>query len=283
MTITANLSEYSLVDKADLGLGGRLYPEDMIIEARGAKVSEIRHWANINDQDILDVRRHITDIITSCVRVSSASEEHQYSPKDLYEFDQTALLLIINQLTFADTKKHNIFTKAKCGNAACGKAFDNLPIQPSNIMYTELDERFEKYIDTEHGGFLIKTKSYGDIAVKPSTIGLGMAITEWVRTFDADFVRSNMNMFSIVSLLATDWRKTNNKALRLLQVEQYNNMTPDKLSFYTMLYEKTSVQPKDMLEFICPDCGARFQSRLQFEGGYRAMFLPVQDTDAELL
>lgn len=279
----SNLSEYSVIDKADLGLNGILYPEDMVIEARGANVKEIRHWANINEKDILDVRKHIVDIITSCVRVTSTIEGKTYSPKDLYEFDQTALLLIINQLTFADLKHHNVFTKGKCSNAACGKTFDLLPVQPSNIMYTELDDKFKKYIDTEHGGFLVKTKSYGEIAVKPSTIGLGIALTEWVKSFDIDFVKDNMNMFSIVSMLAPDWRTANNKSLRMVQVESYNNMTPEKLSFYTMLYDKLTIQPLDKLEFICPDCGARFQSPLQFEGGYRAMFLPVQDTDAELL
>jgi len=279
----SSLSEYSIVDKADLGLGGSLYPADMVIEARPATVKEIRHWANINDEDQLDIHRHIVDIITSCVRVTSADDSKAYSPKDLYEFDQLALLLIINSLTFADIKDHTIAVKGKCSKPSCGKVFDPLAVQPSNIVYKELDERFVKYIDQENGGFKIATKSYGEVVVKPATIGTALAVQEWMKTFELSFIRDNMNMFQIVQMLCSDWRTANNKSLRLLQVEQYNNMDASKLALFTKIMESTTVAPEPYLEYTCPDCGERFRCPIQFEGGYRAMFLPVQNIDDELL
>lgn len=278
-----NLSEYSVVDKADLGLGGILYPADMVIEARPATVKEIRHWANINDDDQLDIHRHIVDIITSCVRVTSTDDNKKYSPKDLYEFDQLALLLIINSLTFADLKDHTIAVKGKCSKSTCGKVFDPLVVQPSNIVYKDINDKFKKYIDQDNGGFKIATKSYGDIIVKPATIGVALAVQEWMKTFDLQFIRDNMHMFQLVQMLCDDWRTANNKTLRLLQVEQYNQMNPNKLSLYTTIMEGTTVAPEPYLEYTCPDCGERFRCPIQFEGGYRSMFLPVQDLNNELL
>ena len=277
-------SAYQVLDRNLLGWNGRLYPDDMVIEVRGADVPEIRAWSNIDEKDPTSIAKHIIDIITSCTRVSSSTNTHSYSVKDLYEHDKLAIMMTIHELTFADKKANNLHVPGECSNPLCGRTFDELIITPANFTFKVPDEKYIKYINAEEGKFVIQTKNYGTIEYRPSTIGLGNAMTSWISTFKPAFVKENQSMFRIVQSLVTDWRLANDKMLRRLQVEQYNNMNADALAFRIHLLDALSIELKPELEYICPDCGATFRSRLSILEGIKHLFLPdIQDFDEELL
>jgi hypothetical protein len=276
-------SAYQEIDKQLLGYQGRLYPNDMKIEVRSAGVPEIREWSNINENDIRSVAQHIIDIITKCVRVTSTIGGKTYNVKDIYEHDKMCLLLLIHQLTFADKKDNMLYVHGECSNTACGRQFDKLAVTPANLLYNVPDEKFEKYIDSERGLFVIQTKNFGTIEYKPATIGLGQAMMNWVSTFKPKFVQENQAMFRMVQSLVQDWRLANDKSLRKLQVEEYNTMNTDVLSFRTELLDQLNIELKDELEYECPDCHSSFRCQLAFEGRYRTLFMPVSNIDSELL
>lgn len=276
-------ASYQQLDKTTLGMQGRLYPSDMVIEVRGADVPEIRAWSNINEKDPMSISKHVIDIITACVRVSSASGVHTYNVKDLYEHDKLALLMTIHTLTFADKRDTMMYVKAECSNEGCGKVFDQLAVTPANLMYKTPDEKYDKYIDAEKGCYVMPTKTYGEIVYRPSTIGLGNAMLSWSKTFKPQFVIDNQEMLKTVQSLVTDWRTANDKSLRKLQIEQYNNMDAKQLGFRSGLIDLLSIEVLDTLEYVCPDCGATFRCPLAIEGGYKGMFVPVQSVDDELL
>jgi hypothetical protein len=278
----ANKSYYQKLDMSTLCFQGKAYPSDMEILVRPATVVEMRHWANIDEQDPLSVSTHILDIIESCVLVES-SLSNKYSYKDLYEVDKIALLLNIYNLTFSDTKNNNLFVKGQCDAIGCGKVFDKLIVQPANICYKVPEESMHKYLDHEHGIFKIETKTFGTIEYKPATIGLGQALMAWVGTFDSKFVRDNMAMFKLVQSMFTDWRLANDKALRTAQVEGYNMWPSSQLSFRLQLLEKFEFEVLQYLEYVCPACGQTFRCPLAFAGGYKSLFIPVQSFDDELL
>lgn len=274
---------YQKVDKNLLGYAGKLYPMDMQIEIRAASVPEIRAWSNMNEDDPQSMASHIIDIIVACTRVTSSIPGKSYSPKDLYEHDKLALLLMIHGATFADQKHNNIFVSGECTNAGCGKQFEKLAISPANLQYNCPDEKYEQYIDADKGCFVMQTKSYGTIEYKPSTIGLGSAMMSWISTFKPQFIRDNQSMFAIVQALVTDWRLANDKTLRRIQIEHYNQMDGNKLGFYLSLIDKLSVTLSNELEYVCPQCGNTFRCELAINGGYKQMFVPVQSLDDELL
>jgi hypothetical protein len=275
---------YVPVDRDLLGFKGRLYPADMLIECRGAGVPEIRAWSNIRENDPTSVSKAIIDIITACTRVSSTTGAHSYNVKDLYEHDKLVLLALVHEITFADKHQNNMHVSGECGNPLCGKVFEELVVTPANFTFKVPDDKYIKYIDGEEGKFVIQTKNYGTIEYRPSTIGLGNAMFNWIGTFKPNFVKENQAMFRMVQSLVLDWRTANDKALRRLQVEQYNNMNPEVLAFRTHLLDELSIELKNELEYVCPDCGATFRCNLAFTEGMRELFLPaVQDFDAELL
>lgn len=274
---------YQIVDRNLLGYSGKLYPLDMQIEVRGAAVPEIRAWSNIDENDAASVAKHVIDIITACTRVTSTIATKHYSVKDLYEHDKMTLLLLIHALTFADQKSNNIFITATCSNTMCNKEFDRLAVQPANLIFKTPDEKYEKYIDADNGKFVIQTKSYGTIEYRPTTIGLGNAMLSWIQTFKPAFIRENQAMFRMVQSLVSDWRLANDKYLRKLQVEQYNQMNTDVLSFRTALLDELTIELSTNLEYVCPDCGATFRCPMALDGGYRQLFMPVQSIADELV
>jgi hypothetical protein len=274
---------YEEVDKALLGYGGKLYPADMKIEVRSADVPEIRMWSEIRDDDPRSVAQAIVDIILACTRVSSSTNANRYTVKDIYEHDKMALLLLIHSMTFADQKSNSLYVKGECQNSACGKVFDQLAVQAANLQYNVPDEKYAKYINHDLGLFQVQTKSYGTIEFKPSTIGVGQQMLEWMSTFQPKFVREHTNMFKLVQALCTDYRLVNAKYLRKLQVENYNNYSAAELSFRTNLVDALNITLKEELAYECPECHERFQCPLTIEGGYRSIFVPVQDIADELL
>lgn len=277
------MTVYQAIDKNLLGYGGKLYPSDMVIEARGAMLPEIRSWANIDERDPKSVSEHVIEVVTSCIRVASTRPDVKYSPKDLYEHDKMALLLIISQLTFPNDKDNSIYVKGECSNQSCAKTFDKLYVQTANLTYSMPDEKYEKYIDSEKGMFVIPTKRFGTIEFKPSTIGLGNAMSAWLSTFKPKFIKDNMLMFKLVQSLFTDWRMANDKTLRRAQIEQYNMFSADELTFRTQLVDAINVELKPELEYICPDCGTTFRCPMELAGGIKSLLMHVQSIDDELL
>jgi DNA-directed RNA polymerase subunit RPC12/RpoP len=274
------LKNYQIIDRSLLGYQGKLYPSDMIIEARGADVPEIRAWANIDENDLASIAKHVIDIIGACVKVTSKNPAIAYSYRDLYEHDKMFLLLYIHALTFADQAGNNVFVKCECSK--CHKEFDKLAVTPANLKYNCPDDKYAKYIDSDKGVFVIPTKSYGKLEYKPSTIGLGSAMMDWIPTFEPEFIKDNQTMLRIVQGLVTDWRAVNNSALRKLQIERYNLMNGQALGFYIDLLDKLEITLSNELEYVCPDCGATFRCPLAFSGSYRSLFVSVQSFDDEL-
>jgi hypothetical protein len=278
-------TNYSIVDKKLLGWAGKLYPEDMIISVRSAEIQEIRDWSNMDENNPLDVSEHVIDMLSSCVKVTSETPDVLYSVKDIYEHDKIALLLLIHMATFPELKKHTIRVNGKCDTEdGCGTEHKDIPVQLANLQYSVPDSKYAKYIDADLGLFNIPAKSYGTIAFKPSTIGMGMKMRDWLSggQFDNKYISKNPEMFKVIQSMCTNHRTMNAKALRLLQVDKYNNFNADELAFRLELIKKLNISVLGELEFICPSCGATFRCPLEFTRSYKQMFIPTIDFDSEL-
>jgi hypothetical protein len=271
------------VNKADLFMQGRLYPEDMVIYAKPATVADIRRWSNMNPNNPVDSLRHVQNIIASCIEVESTIEGKRYSYKDLYINDRLALLLIINSITFEDRKTHGLFVNGECANTHCGYKCDKIAVQPANVSYDNIDEKYMKYVDAERGLFAIKTQHYGIIELKPLTIGMFDAISAFQQEkFKPEFVRDNLQMFNVIACSMLDWRKASVSAMYRYQVETFNMLKPEEYEIRRKLAEEVSKGLNGHFEFVCPDCGETFRCTIQSDDDFKSMFVAVQDIDAEL-
>ena len=91
---------YHSVSHAELPSGGMFYNEKSEISIRAAKVSEIRHFSTVDENNVLDIDEKLNNIVESCVRITSGSKRMSY--RDILEEDRFYLVLAIRDLTFPE-------------------------------------------------------------------------------------------------------------------------------------------------------------------------------------
>jgi len=144
---------------------GRFYPADTVLKIRAAKVAEIRHFSTIDENNILDVDSKLNAIVESCTMVSSKSTRVSY--KDICEEDRFILILQIRDLTFPEPENSlKVDYTSKTGKK------HEVEIKREYFDYFRVPADVEKYYDAEARGYVIRTKSYGEIFMRPPSIGV---------------------------------------------------------------------------------------------------------------
>lgn len=273
--------EFQPLDRKNLGYEGKYYPADMKFAVRPVKVEEVRNWSNVDEENPASLATAVTDLIEACVQVTSSTEGKEYSYKDIYEHDKIAFLLLIHNISFADDRGHNLFVKGQCNGASlsCGKSFDKLVVQPANLTYPEIPEKFEKYFDPIDGIFKIKTKTFGEIKYKPSTIGIGAVMMPWTSSFSPDYATKHIFMFRLIQACVTDHRELTAEKLRMIQISEYNTWNKEKIAVMSTIVKELDTTLLSNLTYTCPDCGTSFRCKMAIEGGFRSIFTPSVSDD----
>lgn len=281
------IDTFERFDKGLLACNGVLYPESMEFEICSPTVNQIRKWHSMNDENPLELSLNIIEMIEGCVRVKNGDV------KDIYEHDKLAFLIaIFNKFNVDNKLEHNLFVTGQCPH--CEKTFEKLVVQISNLTYKAPSaELIEKYLDKERGVFVIKTKKFGDIEFKPSTLGVGKIFSEWTSSLQVEFLRKNQSLVIELQSLFTDWRGLTKEKIRKVQVEEYNLFSDERKLFQMQLMDNFNVTIQNEVEFICPECAKNnenaedsqntFRVLLPFEQINRTMFTPVSSFLDELL
>lgn len=271
------------VDMTKLGASGKLYPSDMQLMYRAARTAEIRHWSNLDDSaSNIDAADHLTDLVSVCVRAVSKSGNNVYSYKDIYEHDKWYLIMLIHDATFPEGSELTNPIKLKV-SGSCKHDYE-MSMTAANIMFVNNDAKMDKYIDSNLGCFRVKTKTYGDILMKPTTIGVSEAFRPYIATLDQQQIQNAKTNIFFSQWRALDWRKLKtNKDVELL-CQSYNAMDPFKeLPLKLDIYEKCLILPANTILTKCPVCGLEGTAPFRFPNGIKQIFRPISNIDEELL
>ena len=251
---------------------GKFYPEGTVIKIRAAKVAEIRHFSTIDEQNILDVDSKLNAIVESCTSLSSKSTRMSY--KDLCEEDRFILILAIRDLTFPEpenTLKLDYTDKR-------GKAHE-IEIKREYFNYFKIPEEIEKYYDAEIRMYAIKTKSYGEVYMRPPSIGVMQEITKYIRERQEKGVEIDQSLLQLAPFIANNWRTFNQKKLFELEVEMNGWDNKQYLLLYKLAEKmKIGIQPE--MELIVEN--EEVSIPINFRDGIKSLFI-VQDLSGELL
>lgn len=271
------------VDMSQLGYGGRLYPQDLKIVYRAARAAEIRHWSNMDDSNLnAQVAQHLTDLIAVCCRCVSISGNNQYSYKDIYEHDKWKLIMMIHDLTFPENSEVTNPILLDVTSGVCKHHF-KLNLSADNIHFVEPDSMLDKYIDSENGGYLVNTKSLGQIALKPSTIGVGEAMAQYMMKLDIETQRNIIGIAPVVAMQLGDWRGLNDKLI-LQAFQEFNGIEPLKaLPLLLDIADKATVKAAETIKFVCPHCKMEGEAPFRFPNGIKQIFRPISNIESELL
>ena len=263
---------YHNLDINNLPSGGMFYPEGTEISIRSAKVAEIRHFSSIDENNILDVDEKLNAIVESCTRVTSSKKRLSY--KDLCEEDRFYLILSIRDLTFPEPEsKLTVEHKDKKGEK------HTVEINKDNFTYFKIPTELEKYYDAETRTFLIETKSFGTIEMRPPTIGIMQRMTAYIKDRQEKGENIDQSVLQIMPYLVSEWRGFTDRDIFKFEMEM-NGWSNKKYSLIYKLAEQMKVGIKPDMEVKIADEWEVVP--IGFRDGIKSLFI-VQDIAGELL
>ena len=187
------------VDISTLPSGGRFYPVGSKLAIRPAQVSEVRHFSTIDEGNLLDIEDKLNHIVKNCTRFNSGTKVLSY--KDILEEDRIYILLSIRDLTFPEPES-KLTVKASTKD---GEEFD-AEISAQYFQLSKVTEEIEKYYDEEARAFAIRTKSFGVIMMRPPSIGVMEAITNYIKVRQIEKKQWDQSYLQILPYISLDWR-----------------------------------------------------------------------------
>jgi hypothetical protein len=260
------------VPMSSLPSAGKFYPADAVLKIRAAKVAEIRHFSTMDDTNLLDIDEKLNAIIESCTTLTSKTIRMSY--KDLCEEDRFIIILAIRDLTFPEPENtiKVDYTDKK------GKKHE-VELKREYFDYFRVPEEVEKYYSNEYRSYVIKTKTYGKIAMRPPSIGVMQEITKYIKDRRDKGQEIDQSLIQIAPFVATDWRSFNQKRLWELEVEM-NGWDNKKYLLLYNLAEKMKIGIQPEMNIIIEDEEASIP--INFRDGIKSIFI-VQDIAGELL
>jgi len=251
---------------------GRFYPVDTVLKIRAAKVAEIRHFSTIDENNILDVDSKLNAIVESCTNISSKTVRMSY--KDLCEEDRFILILSIRDLTFPEPenslKVDHIDKKGKS---------HEVEIKREYFDYFNIPEEIERYYNSELRLYVIQTKSYGEIYMRPPSIGVMQEVTKYIKERQEKGMEIDQSLLQLAPFIATNWRAFNQKKLFELEVEMNGWSNGQYLLLYKLAEKmKIGIQPE--MNVMLEDEEASIP--INFRDGIKSLFI-VQDLSGELI
>jgi hypothetical protein len=263
---------YHIINNENLPSNGMFYPVGTEISIRSAKVAEIRHFSSIDENNILDVDEKLNAIVESCTRVTSDKKRMSY--KDLLEEDRFYIILSIRDLTFPEPESNlSVDHKDKKGNK------HTVEIKKEYFTYFKIPEALDKYYSDEDRTFLIETKSFGVLQMKPPTIGIMQRMTKYIKDRQEKGESIDQSVLQIMPYLVSEWKGFQDNDIFKFEVEM-NGWSNKKFSLVYKLAEQIKVGIK-------PDMSVQLGDDWEdvpigFRDGIKSLFI-VQDIAGELL
>lgn len=263
---------YHNIPVTELPSGGMFYPKGTQISIRSAKVAEIRHFSTVDENNVLDVDDKLNLIVESCTRV--ISDKKRLSYKDLCEEDRFYLILSIRDLTFPEPESQlTVEHKDKKGKK------HTVEIKKDYFQYFSIPDTLDKYYDEDKRTFLIETKSFGTIEMRPPSIGVMQKMTEYIKDRQEKGENIDQSVLQVMPYLVHEWRGFTDKDIFKFEIEM-NSWSNKKYSLIYKLAEqmKVGIQPEMLVQLgdveeVVP---------ISFREGIKSLFI-VQDIAGELL
>jgi hypothetical protein len=263
---------YHNIPLISLPSGGMFYPEGTQISIRSAKVAEVRHFSTIDESNVLDIDEKLNTIVDACTRITCSAKRLSY--KDILEEDRFYIILSIRDLTFPEPE-----SSLKIEHTAKNGEKHDIEIKKDFFQYFKIPAELDKYYDSDSKSFLVETRSFGTIEMRPPAIGVMQKITAYIKEKQQKGVKIDQSVLQIIPYLHKDWRTFTDKTIFEFEIE-LNGWTSKKYNLVYTLAEKMKVgiQP-NMLVTLGDE---EEEVPIGFRDGIKSLFV-VQDIAGELL
>ena len=193
----------------------------------------------------------------------------------MYLVERAELLgLVTSKRTGTKTYKDGYLLKKL--SRMTSKAAD---IKKEYFQYFRIPETLDKYYDIENKRFMIETKSFGTIQMRPPSIGVMQKMTTYIKEKQKNGSKIDQSVLQIMPYLISEWRGFSDNDIFKFEIEM-NGWSNKKYSLIYKLAEqmKVGIQPNMSVQIgddeeVVP---------ISFRDGIKSLFI-VQDFAGELL
>lgn len=264
---------WMVLDQQELPSKGKFYPHDTVIKIRSARAAEIRHFSTMDENNYIDMEEKLNHIVEMCTQITAGDKRLSY--KDILEEDRIVLLLSIRDLTFPEPENKLILK----GKTEVSKTPVDIELSTKYLVATEVPSEIEAYYSSKERTYVIKTRSAGEVRMRPPSIGVMQEITKYLKDRQEKEVEFDKAFIQVLPYITPDWRQLNLPKIFNLEVD-YKSWDQNKFMVIYRLAEKMKIGVDTTLEMEYD--GEIAKAPLDFPGGIKSLFI-ISDLAGELL
>ena len=254
---------------------GKFYPHGAKLLVRAAKAKEIRFFSTMDEANIFDINDKLNEILRMCVKIElEGGRKLQY--KDICEEDRLPLVLLVRQITFPEPE-NKLLLKGKTERGEEG----DIELSFENLKFSDVEERIEKYYDDSKRAYVMQTKNYGEIEMRPPSIGVMEVVLDYIKEKEQNKVSYDKSWLQVFPYITFDWRGLDTKKIFDSEVKS-NGWDSNKFSLHYRLAEKIKIGVKPEVSVFDDERSAEVTAELDFPGGIKGLFI-ISDIFGELL
>lgn len=264
---------WMVLDQEELPSKGKFYPHDTVIKIRSARAAEIRHFSTMDENNYIDMEEKLNHIVEMCTQINAGEKRLSY--KDILEEDRIVLLLSIRDLTFPEPE-NKLILKGKTEHT---KTSVDIELSSRYLVATQVPTEIEAYYSSKERTYVIKTRSAGEVRMRPPSIGVMQEITKYLKDRQEKEVEFDKAFIQVLPYITPDWRQLNLPRIFSLEVD-YKSWDQNKFMVIYRLAEKMKIGVETTLEMEYD--GEIAKAPLDFPGGIKSLFI-ISDLAGELL
>jgi|TARA_R110002074_G_scaffold398463_1_gene590375 hypothetical protein len=264
---------WMVLDQSELPSKGKFYPNGCVIKIRSARAAEIRHFSTMDEENYIDMEEKLNHIVEMCTQITLNDKRLSY--KDLLEEDRIVVLLSIRDLTFPEPENKLILK----GKTESSKKTVDIELSSRYLVATEVPTEIEGYYSSKERMYVIKTRSAGEVRMRPPSIGVMQEITKYLKDRQEKEVEFDKAFIQVLPYITPDWRQLNLPKIFNLEVD-YKAWDQKKFMVIYRLAEKMKIGVETTLEMEFD--GEIAKAPLDFPGGIKSLFI-ISDLAGELL
>lgn len=258
---------------------GKFYPADAIIQIRSANIEEVEHWSTMRDIDPVDESKHLNDILKTCCIVQSQSNPN-FGVNDLIVGDRMLIILKIKELTYPETE-HVINLNIGCPK--CGTEYVEELKTTILDAKASLEDKYEKYYDPIKRAYILKTKSFGEMCMRPPRVGIMQYVYEEGRKKHMRKEFWDKGFYQTLPFMYDKFGPIDETYIKNLH-NKFKSWTNKQFSIYYRVAEKMDIGTQAYIKKDCTKtgCGEVIETPFRIPNGTKSIFI-VSNIDDELI
>jgi len=261
------------INRDEMGIRSKFYPEDWVFMIRPATVEAIKNWSAL-DEDRLDVVNAVfNDIIRTCFCIKSDTQNIAWSKMN--SWDRFWFVMKIREYTFSSGEAKVEFTDT------CPECEQEIiyTLTPKSLFYEFPDDDIvDKHWNSMERVWYIDPKDYDVegpvVKLYVPTLEKDQAILDW-----AIERQRNNKKIDEVFLRFLPWMLSKapkdpgvlDKFIGECEMK-YKSWDVEMFNFMDDVVRNITINPSEKLKQVCPHCGEEVVSNVRFPNGIKTLF-----------